>query len=81
MVPKYELTLYQKILNYDTNALYICIPPITDVFVGSTRDALLDLADSDLSLSPVVVQFGKFLKIVVTLDVDATSDATVSRPK
>ena len=47
------------------------------MFVGSTSDALLDRVDPDLSLSPVVVQFGKFLKIVVTLHDDATSDATL----
>ena len=37
---------------------------ICDVFVGSIRDTLLDCADPDLSLVPVVVQFGKFLKII-----------------
>ena len=48
------------------------------MFVGSTRDALLDRADPDSSLSPVVVQFGKVLKIVVTFHDDTTSDATHS---
>ena len=48
------------------------------MYVRSTRDALLDLADPDLSLSPVVVQFRKFLKIVVTLHGVITSNATHS---
>ena len=43
---------------------------INDVFVGNTRDALLDRADPDLCLVPVVAQFGKFLKIIIALDDD-----------
>ena len=49
--PEYELYLFS-----------VCVQ-ITDVFVGNTRDTLLDCADPDLCLAPVVVQFGKFLKI------------------
>ncbi len=41
------------------------------MFVGSTRDMLLDRADPDMSLAPIVIQFGKFLKILVTLRDDA----------
>lgn len=40
----------------------------TDVFFGSTRDKLLDRADPDLVLSPVVVQFGKFMKVVIVVN-------------
>ena len=36
---------------------------ITDVFVGSTRDNLLDRVCPDLSIAPVVTQFGKYVKI------------------
>ena len=35
---------------------------ITDVFVGTTRDSLLDRANPDLV---VVENFGKYIKIVV----------------
>ena len=45
---------------------------ITDVFVGSTRDTLLDHADPDLSLAPVGARFGKFLKIIVVLQEDTS---------
>jgi len=38
------------------------------VFFGSTRDSLLDRADPDLMLSPLVVQFGKFMKVVVAVN-------------
>ena len=48
---------------------------IVDVFVGSTRNSLLDRADPDLSLSPVVIQFGQFLKLIVTLK-DAGEEET-----
>ncbi len=37
------------------------------MFFGGTRDRLLDRADPDLMLSPVVVQFGKFMKVVVVV--------------
>ena len=48
------------------------------MFVGSTRETLLDRADPDLSLAPVVVQFGKFLKILVTLREDTVGDGSIT---
>ena len=38
------------------------------MFVGSSRDALLDRASPELPLSPVMVQFGKYLKVIVVLE-------------
>ena len=38
---------------------------ITDVFIGTTRYSLLDRANPDLALAPVVENFGKYIKIVV----------------
>ena len=44
---------------------------ITDVFVGVTRELLLDQANPDLALTPVIVQFGRFLKIIVSVDTES----------
>ena len=44
---------------------------ITDVFVGVTRKLLLDQANPDLALTPVIVQFGRFLKIIVSVDTES----------
>ena len=52
---------------------------ITDVFVGFSRDALLDRVSPELSLSPVVMQFGKYLRVIVVLgesELPGTSTAT-----
>ena len=38
------------------------------MFIGNTRDRLLDRAEPELTLSPVVVEFGKYMKIVVVLN-------------
>ena len=43
---------------------------IADVFVGTTRDKLLDRVDADMCLAPVVIQFGKFMKLIVTIDTE-----------
>ena len=40
---------------------------IADVFVGSSRNTLLDCTDASLALAPVVIQFGQYLKVLVTL--------------
>ena len=46
---------------------YSSILQITDVFVGSSRSGLLDRVSPSHAFSPVLVQFGKFLKIIVVL--------------
>ena len=38
------------------------------MFIGNTRDRFLDRAEPELTLSPVVVEFGKYMKIVVVLN-------------
>lgn len=35
------------------------------MFFGNTRDRLLDRADPELALTPVVLQFGKYMKVVI----------------
>ena len=47
---------------------YSCGLQISDVFVGISRSGLLDRVSPNLALSPVVVQFGKFLKVIVVLN-------------
>ena len=71
-------TVLENITMIQMHYIYTCILQIADVFVGNAIDALLDRADPDLSLSPVVVEFRKFLKIVVTLHEDTTSAVTHS---
>ena len=64
--------------------LYSACMQITDVFVENTsdalldRDALLDHADPDLSFDPVVVQFGKFLKIIVPFHEDTAGGGSIN---
>ena len=38
------------------------------MFIGNARDRLLDRAEPELTLSPVVVEFGKYMKIVLVLN-------------
>ena len=45
------------------------------MFVGSSRDTLLDRVSRRTSLSPAVVQFGKYLKVTVVLHLQCTLKA------
>ena len=48
------------------------------MFLGNTRETLFDHADPNLMLVPVVVQFGKYMKIV---DFNENLPVEVSQPK
>ena len=45
----------------------VCVQ-ISDVFVGSSQERTMVYVSPDLSLSPIVVQFGKYLKVIVLLE-------------
>ena len=55
---------------------------ITDVFVGGARESLKDRVSPSLPLSPIIAQFGKYLKVIVVLETeknDSTSTMTPTR--
>jgi len=52
------------------------------MFVGSSRNVLLDRGSPELPLSPVMVQFVKYLKVIVVLEeseLPGNSTVTIKR--
>ena len=45
-----------------------------EVFVGSSKDSLTLKANPDLTVNAVVLEFGKFMKIIVHFSEDARID-------
>lgn len=53
---------------------------ISDVFVGSSQERTMDRVSPDLPLSPVVVQFGRYLKVIVLLETMDPQSAVQTLP-